>query len=182
MEKEAEKRGLPITASFVESIKSFTDPHTIEIMGRNGIYSKIELESCAEIYYDNYSKSVNIEARTMIDMASKQYIPCVVKYMNNLAETINNIKKASDKVDISVTEKLLIDTSALLSDAKKALENLKEKVKLAELEKDQIKKAMFYRKEIFPAMEDLRHPIDELELLVDSNLWPVPSYGDLMFK
>ena len=180
--KEAEKRGLPITSSFVESIKALVDPHTIEIMENNGIFSKIELESCAEICYDNYSKSINIEARTMIDMASKQYIPCVMKYMNNLAQTINNIKKASDKADISVTEKLLIDTSALLSKAKKALETLKDKIKLAEDEKDAIKKAIFYRKEIFPAMEDLRYPIDELELLVDSNLWPVPSYGDLMFK
>ena len=180
--KEAEKRGLPITSSFVESIKALVDPHTIEIMENNGIFSKIELESCAEICYDNYSKSINIEARTMIDMASKQYIPCVMKYMNNLAQTINNIKKASDKADISVTEKLLIDTSALLSKAKKALETLKVKIKLAEDEKDAIKKAIFYRKEIFPAMEDLRYPIDELELLVDSNLWPVPSYGDLMFK
>ena len=180
--KEAEKRGLPITSSYVESIKSFADPHTIEIMERNGIYSKIELESSADILYDNYSKTIDIEAKTMIEMASKQYIPCVMKYMNNLAETINNIKKASDKADVSVTENLLIDTSTLLSESKIALETLKTKIKQAELEKDEIKKAMFYRKEIFPAMEDLRRPIDELELLVDSDLWPVPSYGDLMFK
>ena len=151
-------------------------------MERNGIYSKIELESCAEILYDNYSKSINIEAKTMIEMASKLYIPCVIKYMNNLAETINNIKKASDKVDISVTEKLLIDTSKLLAEAKEALENLKTKVKLADLEKNNIKKAFFYRNEIFPIMEALRRPIDELELLVDSNLWPVPTYGELMYK
>ena len=180
--EEAKKRNLPITSSFIESIKSFVDPHTIELMERNGIYSKIELESCAEILYDNYSKSINIEAKTMIEMASKLYIPCVIKYMNNLAETINNIKKASDKVDISVTEKLLIDTSKLLTEAKEALENLKTKVKLAELEKNNIKKAFFYRNEIFPIMEALRRPIDELELLVDSNLWPVPTYGELMYK
>ena len=180
--KEAEKRKLPITSSFVESIKSFVDPHTIEVMERNGIYSKIELESIAQIYYENYSKSINIEARTMIDMASKQYIPSIMKFMNNLAETINNIKKASDKIDISVTEKLLIDISKILSEAKQAVDNLKAKIHLAELEKVIIKKAMFYRKEIFPIMESLRRPIDELELLVDSNLWPVPSYGEMMFK
>ena len=180
--KEAEKRKLPNASSFVESIKALVDPHTIEIMERNKIYSKAELESRAEIYYDNYSKVCNIEAKTMIQMASKKYIPCVMKYMNNLSKTIKNIKDASDKVDVSVTEKILIDTSTLLSEAKIALEELKEKVNLADKEKDQVKKAMFYRKEIVPKMEDLRRPIDKLELLVDSNLWPVPTYAALMFK
>ena len=180
--KEAEKRKLPITSSFIESIKALVDPKTIELMKRNEIYSKVELESCAEIYYDNYSKTINIEAKTMIDMASKQYIPSVIKYMNNLAQTINNMKTASDKVDVSVVEKTLTDISKLLSEAKQALENLKIKVNEAEDNKDVVKKAMFYRKEIIPIMEDLRKPIDELELLVDSNFWPVPSYGALMFK
>lgn len=180
--KEAERRKLPIASSFIESIKALTDPHTIELMKRNEIYSKTELESCADIYYDNYSKTINIEAKTMIEMASKQYIPSITKYMNNLAETIINIKKASDKVDISVFEKTLIDVSKLLSEAKKALEELKIKISETEEIKDGIKKANSYRKVIIPIMEDLRKPIDELELLVDSNLWPVPSYGTLMFK
>ena len=180
--KEAEKRKLPNCISFIESIKSLTDPHTLELMKRNEIYSKIELESCADIYYDNYSKTVNIEAKTMIEMASKQYIPSIVKYMNNLAETINNVKKASDKVDISVIEQSLIDISKLLSETKQALEKLKTKLSLALNEKDIVKKAMFYLKEIIPVMEALRRPIDELELLIDSNLWPVPSYGSLMLK
>ena len=180
--KEAERRNLPIASSFIESIKALTDPHTIELMKRNEIYSKIELESCAEIYYDNYSKTINIEAKTMIEMASKQYIPAIIKYMNNLAETIINIKKASDKVDISVIEKSLIDVSKLLSEAKEALEKLKIKISETEEIKDGVKKAMSYRKEIIPIMEALRKPIDELELIVDSNYWPVPSYGSLMFK
>ena len=180
--KEAERRKLPIASSFIESIKALTDPHTIELMKRNEIYSKIELESCADIYYDNYSKTINIEAKTMIEMASKQYIPAIIKYMNNLAETINNIKKASDKVDISVIEKSLIDVSKLLSEAKEALEKLQIKISETEEIKDGVKKAMSYRKEIIPIMEALRKPIDELELIVDSNYWPVPSYGSLMFK
>ena len=180
--KEAEKRKLPIASSFIESIKALIDPHTIELMKRNEIYSKTELESCAEIYYDNYSKTINIEAKTMIEMASKQYIPSIMKYMNNLANTINIFKKASDKVDISVIEKSLIDISKLLSEAKQALENLKKKITETEEIKDGVKKAMFYRNEIIPIMEALRKPIDELELLVESNFWPVPSYGSLMFE
>ena len=180
--KEAEKRKLPIAASFIESIKALVDPHTIELMKRNDIYSKAELESCAEIFYDNYSKTINIEAKTMIEMASKQYIPSIIKYMNNLAETMNNMKIASDKVDISVVEQSLIDVSKLLSEAKQALENLKKKLIEAEGIKECVKKAMFYRNEIVPIMEALRKPIDELELLVDSNLWPVPSYGSMLFK
>ena len=181
--KEAERRKLPTSSSFVESIKSFIDPHTLEIMEKHGIYTRNELKSCADIYYDKYSKTINIEAKTMIDMASKQYIPCVMKFMNNLAQTINNMNQAMNgKADNSVTEKILSDTSSLLSKAKEALENLKQKLKEVELEKDGTKKAMLYRKEIIPIMEDLRKPIDELELLVDSNLWPVPYYGDLMFN
>ncbi len=180
--KEAEKRKLPIAASFIESIKALVDPHTIELMKRNDIYSKAELESCAEIFYDNYSKTINIEAKTMIEMASKQYIPSIIKYMNNLAETINNLKKASDKVDVSVVEQSLIEVSKLLSEAKQALDNLQKKLIETEGIKECVNKAMFYRKEVVPIMEALRKPIDELELLVDSNLWPVPSYGAMLFK
>ena len=180
--KEAQKRGLPIANSFVESIKSLIDPHTIEVMQTNGIYSKVELESFAEINYDNYSKTINIEAKTMMDMVAKKYIPCVIKYMNHLAETINNIKKASSSVDLSVIEKLLDDTSKLLVKAKKDLEILKEKTSLAQMKPKGMEKAMFYRNEIVSVMEKLRNHIDGLELLVDSNIWPVPSYGELMYK
>ena len=106
----------------------------------------------------------------------------IIKYMNNLATTICNIKQASDKVDISVTEKILIETSTLLTEAKEALEKLKVNLYETENEKDGIKRAMLYRNKIIENMEDLRRPIDKLELLVDSNLWPVPSYGDLILK
>ena len=150
-------------------------------MERNGIYKKTELESRAEIYYDLYAKTINIEAKTMIEMASKQYIPATIKYMDRLSETINNVKNASNEADTSVIEKLLNETSILLLEAKQALDNLKEKVMQAETKPDGIKKAMFYRKEVFSIMGALRYPIDKLEVLVDSNLWPVPSYGELMF-
>ena len=180
--EEAKKRNLPNAPSFIESIKALIDPHTIEVMERNRIYSKIELESCADIYYDNYCKVCNIEAKTMIEMASKQYIPSVMKYMNNLAQTLSNIKQASDKVDISVIEKTLIDTSKLLVEAKEALEKLKENLNLAEKEQERVNRAMFYRNKVCESMEDLRRPIDKLELLVDLSLWPVPSYGELILK
>ena len=159
------------------------DPSKRKDYFERGIYTRNELKSCADIYYDKYAKTIDIEAKTMIDMASKQYIPCAIKFMNNLAQTINNMNQAMNgKADNSVTEKILSDTSSLLSKAKEALENLKKKLKEEEAEKDGTKKAILYRKEIIPIMEDLRRPIDELELLVDSSLWPVPYYGDLMFK
>ena len=179
--KEAKKRGLPCATSFAESIKALVDPHTIEVMERNNIYQKSELESRAEIYYDNYAKTVNIEANTMIEMASKQYIPSVIKYMNNLAKTINNMKNASSEALTLDLEKVLNDTSVLLKEAMDALDALKEKVAIAETKPNGIKKAMYYRKEVFTIMGNLRYPIDKLELIVDSNIWPVPSYGELMF-
>ena len=179
--KEAKRRGLPCATSFAESIKALVDPHTIEVMERNNIYQKSELESRAEIYYDNYAKTVNIEANTMIEMASKQYIPVVIRYMNNLAKTINNMKQASNSASTSSLEKMLNDTSVLLLEAKEELENLKEKVSIAETKPAGIKKAMYYRKEVFTIMGALRYPIDKLEVLVDDALWPVPSYGELMY-
>ncbi|MBP5446177.1 MAG: glutamine synthetase III [Acholeplasmatales bacterium] len=180
--KEAKKRGLPNAVSFVDSIKALIDPHTIEVMDRNKIYTKTELESRAEIYYGVYAKTINIEAMTMIEMASKQYIPAVIKYMDKLSETIVNVKQASNSADTTVIEKLLNDTSILLLEAKEALENLKEKVAIAETKPEGVKRALFYRKEVFTIMGALRYPIDKLELLVDADLWPVPSYGDLMFN
>jgi len=114
-------------------------------------------------------------------MASKKYIPAAIKYINTLAKSIKNVKEASNIADTSVLENLLNKTTSLLLEAKNALENLKEKVSEAELKPNGSKKAMFYRKEVFTIMGALRYPIDKLEELVDDTLWPVPSYGDLMF-
>lgn len=118
----------------------------------------------------------------MIDMAGKQYIPSIIKYVTNLADSINSVKSACPAADTSVQTELLTKCSSLLASAQKALANL-EKVSLEAAAKQEGKEqATFFKDVVFPAMNDLRAPIDELEMIVDQSFWPVPTYGDLLFE
>ena len=144
--------------------------------------SKTELESRAEINYEAYAKAINIEAKTMIEMASKQYIPSVISYVTSLADSINSITAACPAADMSVQSDLLKKCSALLAQAQKALDALKEAAKEANTMEEGKAQAEFFRDTVFTAMADLRAPIDELEMLVDKEFWPVPSYGDMLFE
>ena len=118
---EAEKRGLPNVKSFVEAIPYLVTDKTISMFERQGVMTKTELESRAEINYETYSKTINIEAKTMIDMAGKQYIPAVISYVTTLADSINSITAACDSADVSVQKNLLTKCSALLAKAQSAL-------------------------------------------------------------
>ncbi len=155
---------------------------TIAMFERQNVLTKTELESRVEINYEIYSKTINIEAKTMIDMAGKQYIPSIIKYVTNLADSINSVKSACPAADTSVQTELLTKCSSLLASAQKALANL-EKVSLEAAAKQEGKEqATFFKDVVFPAMNDLRAPIDELEMIVDQSFWPVPTYGDLLFE
>ncbi len=179
---EAERRGLPNIKSMVEAIPCLIEQKSIDLFGKHGVYSKIELESRAEINYEIYSKAINIEARTMIEMASKLYIPAVIKYTKSLADSIIAVKTAVPSADVSVQEKLLKTVSVLLAGAQEALDDLREKTKEAAAKEGGKTQANYFHGEVFPAMEALRRPVDELEMLVDKSVWPVPSYGDLLFE
>lgn len=181
--KEAEKRGLPNTRTFVDAIPALVEPRVIKMMEGLKVYSATELKSRSEILYDNYSKTLEIESRTMIEMASKQYIPAIIKFSTILASSINSVKSACSDADTSVQEELLKEVSTKLAIAKKALTKLQALVKKATTittsEKDL---ATFYKDEVRPAMAALRKPIDELEMIVDKEVWPVPTYGDMLFE
>lgn len=179
---EAEKRGLPNVKTMVDATASLLYPKTIEMFERQHVYTKTELESRAEINYEAYAKAINIEARTMIEMASKQYIPAVISYVTSLAESINSIAAACAEADLSVQKELLTNCSSLLADAQKALKALKEADKKANTMEEGKEQAEFFRDTVFTAMADLRAPIDKLEMMVDKEYWPVPSYGDMLFE
>lgn len=179
---EAEKRGLPNVKTMVDATASLLYPKTIEMFERQHVYTKTELESRAEINYEAYAKAINIEARTMIEMASKQYIPAVISYVTSLAESINSITAACAEADLSVQKELLTSCSSLLADAQKALKALKEADKKANTMEEGKEQAEFFRDTVFTAMADLRAPIDKLEMMVDKEYWPVPSYGDMLFE
>lgn len=179
---EAERRGLPNVRTMVDATASLLYPQTIEMFERQHVYTKTELESRAEINYEAYSKAINIEAKTMLEMASKQYIPAIIRYVTSLANSINSIATACPAADTSVQTNLLKKCSSLLASAQEALEALKKADKEANTMEEGKVQAEFFRDTVFTAMANLRAPIDELEMLVDKEYWPVPSYGDMLFE
>lgn len=180
---EAEKRGLPNCKTMVDSIPVLVDEKTIEMFGRQNVLSRDELSARAEIAYEIYAKAINIEAKTMIDMASKLYIPAVISYVTSLADSINSITSACDGVDVSVQTDLLKECSAYLAQAQKALRELIAKTDEAAKLSDDLKvQANFYKADVIAAMAALREPVDALEMLVDKEYWPVPTYSDLLFE
>ncbi len=180
--KEAERRGLPNIASMVESIEYLTTEDTVNMFERFDVFSRAELESRAEIKYETYAKVINIESRSMIDIASKHIIPAVIKYITALASSINQVRQASGAVTVEVQEELLAKASELLTETRNALKKLEEVTAQVENVQPIRDKAFFFREHIVPAMEALRKPVDELEMIVDKNMWPMPSYGDLLFE
>lgn len=180
--KEAEKRGLPNMKSLMEAVPALTAEKAVKLYEQFGVYTRAELESRAEIEYEAYAKAINIEARTMIDMAGKQIIPAVIKYITQLASSLATVKSVCPEADSSVQTELLIETSALLSDMKVALSALTEKTEKASAVECGQAQARAYYTEVVPAMAALRAPADRLEMIVDKELWPFPSYGDLIFE
>lgn len=180
---EAEKRGLPNIRSMVDAIPALVTEKAVKLFEEFHVFTRTELESRVEVEYEWYSKAINIEARTMIDMAGKQIIPAVIRYTTRLAESIAAVTNVCPQADVSVQTELLTKSSNLLAEMKRALTNLQEVADQAALMKDDKKRqAHQYHDVIVPAMETLRTPADELEMLVDKELWPFPSYGDLIFE
>ena len=177
---EAEKRGLPNIKSMVEAIPALTTDKAVELFGKFGVFTKAELESRAEIKYENYAKAINIEAKAMIDIAAKQIIPAVVKYTKELADTVLAVKEAG--ADASVQAEMLADISGLLTETKAALKKLEAVTEEAAGKEEGKVQSEFYHFSVVPAMEGLRTPVDELEMIVDKEVWPMPSYGDLLFE
>lgn len=180
-EEEAKRRGLPILRSMVDAIPALTTEKSVKLFESFGVFTKAELESRAEIQYEIYSKAINIEAKTMIDIATKQIIPAVIKYTTVLAQSINEVKAVGD-IDTSVQLGLLKETSKLLKETNAAMKILGDCVAEYPSHEEGPDRAHFCRNQIVPAMEALRAPVDALEMIVDKEMWPMPSYGDLIFE
>ena len=180
--EEAARRGLPNIRTMVEAIPHLVTDKSVNLFEKFGVFIRAELESRAEINYETYAKAINIEARAMIDIASKHIIPAVIKYITSLATSINQVKEACGDVCVDVQAELLSESSRLLSDTRDALKLLIEKVdKVAEMPHGR-EKAEFFLYEVVPVMNDLRTPVDRLEMIVNKEMWPMPSYGDLLFE
>ena len=180
--EEAERRGLPNLHSMVEAIPALTTEKAITVFTRQNVLTETELRSRSEIYYEIYAKQINIEARTMISMAATKFIPAAMRYLKNVASSLNEVKAACPDADTGVQAELVTKTSALLRKAQDALNELKSLDEEAGTKHEGREMAVFFREKVVPAMDRLREPVDELETIVDHDLWPVPTYGELLYE
>ena len=176
---EANRRGLPNIRSMVDAIPELTKPDAVAMFERRGVYTEKELQARSDVSYELYAKTINIEALTMIDMAGKDIIPAVIRYTTELAQSAAAVEALG--LDASVQRELLAKVTVLLRQTNAALADLKAKqTRAAGLTGE--KQARAYHAEVTTAMQLLRAPVDHLEMVVDGRLWPIPTYGDLMFN
>ena len=180
--KEARKRGLPEINCMVDAIPALVSDQSVRLFEKHGVFTRTELESRAEIMYESYSKTVHIEALTMIDMAKKQIIPSVIQYQNGLASSVNAIRTACGEVDTSVQLSLMKDISVNLRATYESLGRLEDVTNAAEKTAEGEPRAHYYHDKVCEAMQALREPADRLEMLVAKSAWPFPSYGDMIFE
>ncbi len=178
--EEAKRRGLPNIKSMVDAIPALVSEKSIELFAKFGVFTRAELESRVEIQYEAYAKAINIEAKTMIDIAGKQILPAVIHYTKKLADTIVSVKAAGSKANVQ--SRLLDRTSDLLEAAENALDKLSEVTQNAAQKAEGEEQARYFHDAVMPAMNALRIPVDQLEMIVNKELWPMPSYGDLIFE
>lgn len=180
---EAEKRGLPNIKTTVEATKALISEKNIAVMEKHGVLSKVEMESRYEIALENYVKTINIEALTMIEMAKRQILPSVIKFATDIAVSINTIKATGVTADLTAQTELLTEVSALTAALKKNVASLEDAVeKATNAHGDTYAQASLFRFDVFEKMAALREVADTLETLVDKEVWPFPTYGDLLFN
>nr|WP_315085717.1 glutamine synthetase III [uncultured Lachnoanaerobaculum sp.] len=180
--KEAKRRGLSNLPSMIDAIPALVSENSIKLFEEFEVFTRTELESRVEIEYEAYSKAINIEAKTMIDIAGKSIIPAVIRYTTRLADSIIKLKSAVSGIEPYAQNAILIEVNEHLKESKVALENLKNYMDNAAEITDVTAHAKYMHEVVVPAMEALRKPIDTLEMIVDKDLWPMPSYGDLLFE
>ena len=178
--EEAMRRGLPNIQSTIEAAPTLTTDKAVKLFEKFGIFTRVELESREEIIYETYAKTINIEALTMIDMAGKDIIPAVAAYTGELANTVVTVKEAG--APATAQTELLVEVDSLLAEAKKALKHLEECTVHANKIENAKERAFYYKDVVDVAMTALRKLVDKLEMLVDSDIWPMPTYGELMFE
>lgn len=178
--EEAARRGLPNIRSMVDAVPCLTAEKTVAMFERFNVFSRTELEARAAIKYEAYAKDINIEARAMIDIAGKQIIPAVIRYTKTLGDTIATVTSAG--VEAEVQTELLREVSALLAETKHALDELVRADAAAAAKEEGEEQARAFHDNVMPAMQALRAPVDKLEMIVDKEIWPMPSYGDLLFE
>ena len=180
---EAESRGLQNLKTTVEATKALIAEKNIAVMEKHAVLSRVEMESRYEIALEAYIKTINVEALTMIDMSKRQILPAVINFATNVAASINEINATGIEVDLTAQTELLIEVSALTASLKKSVVVLEEATaKAANAHGDTYEQASLFRFDVSEKMAALREVADTLETLVDQEMWPMPTYGDLLFN
>ena len=181
--KEAGKRGLPNIRSYVEAIAGLKAEKNMAVMEKHKVFSRTEMNSRYEISLEKYIKTINIEALTMLEMAKRQILPACIKFGTEIAASINQIKSCGIDCDISANTDLLKEVTNLTSTLKKEIAELEKQLGIAQkLHDDSYQQAVFYKDIVFTQMSNLRIVADSLECIVDSKLWPLPTYADILFN
>jgi glutamine synthetase len=178
--KDAEKRGLPNIKSTVAAIPMLISEKSVEVYGKHSVLSKEELHSRYEIYLENYSKTINIEALTMMEIAKRQILPASLAFAGQIASTIISLKNVSEKTKSA--EKLLSELTTAIDSFSKNIDALESALNKLEHGDSALKQAQYYRDNVFVAMGKLRVDGDMLETLVDTEIWRIPTYSDLLFN
>lgn len=178
--KEAEQRGLSNLKTTPEALPAFILEKNVEMFTRHYVFAKHEIHSRYDILLENYSKTINIEALTLIDMVNKQVIPAVLDYQNELAELILRKKSITPAPSTSLEEGLLNKIAKLSECLQERLETLTGQTVTVREIKDNLELAKAYRERVFMATSELRMIVDELELIVGSKHWKIPTYAEIL--
>ncbi|WP_160670190.1 glutamine synthetase III [Clostridium sp. C8-1-8] len=178
---EAEKRGLPNIKTTVEATKAYITEKNVALMEKHGVLSKLEMHARYDVNLENYAKTTNIEAETTLEIAKRQILPAVIKFETGLAQSISAVKAAGAAAGVQV--ELLGEVDELAVALKKNVAELEASVEKAQaLEGDSYEVAHFYKFDVFEKMQAVRAVADKLETLVDKEVWPLPTYGELLFN
>ncbi len=180
--EEAKKRGLLNYRTLPDALPHYTDEKNIKLFGKHGIYTEVELRSRTEIILENYSKIINIEALTALDMAKKDIVPAVAAYIRELAETASVVKSIGGDIDILPETELVKKLSNLLACFTKKIDVLDRAVLGAKDVEGVTECAVYYKDKVLASMQELRAVADEMESNMSAKHWPYPSYGTMLFS
>ena len=180
-EAEAEKRGLPNKKNTPAALPALIAPKNIQLMEDCGVLTKVEMESRYEVEMDHYSKIINIEALTMLEMARKQLLPAVNSYMSELANTAATKLAVSESISVRSETKTLTKLSADADAMSDAIDVLQDAVNAAQALDNESAKAVAFHDNVLPAMDALRAAADDAETICGEDYWPLPSYSKMLF-
>ncbi len=178
-EKEAAKRGLPNIKNAVDSIATIMDKENVDALAKHNVLSKKELHARVEILFENYVKTLGIEAKTMLYIAKRQILPAVIKYIGQVASSVAACKAAGGDDEVcNLTLNTVLDLS---NKFQKAIGNLESAFAKTTTIGDAHKRAVAIRDTVIPAMLEVRQYADALEQVVDAEVWPLPTYAQMLF-